>query len=318
MKELISTFWFEDPTRRKRLEDGLRGTLAQLMPESVETRISSQITRIRTKAGTDLRNGISAYENTLAELAAARAALEQQRNNLPQHQAEIARDRLAFRKEIDSRRESTKRFLKDQLDTMASPQHIEQFIRSNFNDSREDAKRETIPLLLEGMQGKLEKHLRESADALAPSLEKYTQKYRLMAGVMNVPEPDEFEGIDLEDDTQDGWRKRIFALGGANRMFTGLISKAVNLTSTLVVGLLSFFGVDWRPRLAKKIAETLQEKNLLAKVRERVEAFWDTNWKNFEAGADALEARFLEYMTKNEELLKGNSEEKVRAAIASL
>jgi DNA-binding MarR family transcriptional regulator len=71
--------------------------------------------------------------------------------------------------------------------------------------------------------------------------------------------------------------------------------------------------------LAKKISKTLQEKGLIDKVRERSDSFWDTTWAAFEAGADAIEERFAEYLKKNKELLEGkDSKQKLEAAIATL
>ena len=98
----------------------------------------------------------------------------------------------------------------------------------------------------------------------------------------------------------------------------GPVTLAVGLASILALGAWSLTGEDWRSRLAKKIAKTLQEKGFVSNIREKSDAFWDSTWSAFEKGADAIEEKFAEYITKNEELLKGNSKEKIQAAIDSL
>lgn len=357
VRERIYTFWFESPKRRERLESGLRQTLAEWMPNALRAQVDRQVKEIKEKTRKDLRRRIEAYENALVEMDAAKSNLERLRRDLPQHKAEIRKNKAAFRKEVERLRESTSQFISKDIEPMLTAQAIETFIRANFENSKDDAKKDAIPRLLENVQDKLERHLKKEAECLVPHVEKYLQKYEITLESLKGPEFGGLEAIpfDAQGAFAGGlaaagtlgalgiWASAMGNLGGYILVAklasvlsiaglgigsTGLVSfvaaiggpvtLAVGLASVLALGIWSLFGEDWRSRLAKKIAKTLQEKGLLSNIKEKSNSFWESTWIAFEKGADAIEEKFAEYIAKNEELLQGNSKEKIQAAIVSL
>ena len=357
VRDRICTFWFESPKRREKLETGLRQTLSELMPEALQSQVNLQIKQIKAKTRTDLKKRIEAYENALKELDAARSNLEQLRKDLPKHKTEIKRNKAEFKREIERLRESTERFISTDIEPMLTTKSIESFIRANFDKSKDDAKKDAIPRLLEGVQDKLERHLKKEAECLGPLVEKYLQKYEATLESVKGQEFGGFEAIPF--DAQGAFAGGLAAAGtlgalgilastmgnlggyilvaklasvlsiagfgvGSSGLVTfvaaigGPVTLAVGLASVLALGMWGLFGEDWRSRLAKKIAKTLQEQGLLSNIREKSDAFWESTWTAFETGADAIEEKFAEYITKNEELLRGNSKDKIQAAIVSL
>jgi uncharacterized small protein (DUF1192 family) len=354
----IFTFWFENKTRRERLESNLLQTLSTVMPTMIRQQIDSEVKEIKARTRTDLRKRIEAYERALAEIDAARSNVDELRKRIPAHKKEIQRNKAAFKQEIENLKRATEQFISKEIAPMLAPASVETFIRKNFDKSKDDAKTDAIPKLLEMVQSRLEDFLKKESEKLVPLVEKYLQKYEVTLDSLKEPQFGGFEAIpfDAQGAFAGGlaaagtlgalgiWASAMGNLGGyilvaklasvmsivgfgvgSGSLVTfvaaigGPVTLAVGLASVLALGIWSLFGEDWKARLAKKIAKILHDKGLINKVRERADSFWDTSWLAFEAGADAIEEKFAEYLKKNEDLLKDkNSQKKIEAAIATL
>jgi transcriptional regulator with XRE-family HTH domain len=354
----IFTFWFENKARWDHMRTSLLQTLSDVMPNVIRQQIDSEVKEIKARTRADLRKRIEAYENALAEIDAARNNVDELRKRIPAHKKEIQRNKAAFKAEVEKLKRGTEQFISDEIAPMLTSESIEAFIRKNFDKSKDDAKKDAIPKLLEMVQSKLEGLLKKEAEKLVPLVEKYLQKYEVTLDSLNDPQFGGFEAIpfDAQGAFAGGlaaagtlgalgiWASAMGNLGGyilvaklasvmsiagfgigSGSLVTfvsligGPVTLAVGLASVLALGIWSVFGEDWKARLAKKIAKTLQEKGLLDKVRERSDSFWDTTWTAFEAGADAIEEKFAEYLKKNEELLKDkDSQQKLEVAITTL
>jgi hypothetical protein len=241
---------------------------------------------------------------------------------------------------------------------MIAAESVESFIVTNFKKDKENAKKDAVAKLIEQIQFEMETHLKTESKLLDPLMEKYLREYDVSLGSLKTSEFDGFEPVpfDAQGAFAGGlaaagtlgalglWASAMGNLGGyilvaklaSVLSFAGLgvgsgslvtlvaslggpITLAVGIAAVLAMGVWSLTGESWESRLAKKIAKTLKEKNLLEKIETKSNAFWDNTREAFTLAATELERKFGEYLAANVRLLHDtNSRQKIEEVIAVL
>lgn len=353
------SFWYESPDRRQPLEQGLLETLSTTMPSAIRKRIDEDIKDIKARTRSSLRKTINSYEAARSEIEAAKQNIDSLRQGVSLHHEEVERSKAELKSELEKMRVATNLFIRGDLANLLEPKAITAFITRNFEEKEKgEAKKDAVAKLLEDLQFRLGVFLEKESDKLKPLIEKYLSQYDVVVGSLKGPELGGFEAIpfDFQGAFAGGlaaagtlgalglWASTMGNLGGyilvaklasvlsivglgvgSTSLVTfvaaigGPVTLAIGIAAVLTLGSWNLFGEDWKSRLAKKISKTLRDKKLLERIEERGDAFWESTWKAFELGAEALETKFAEYLTRNTELLEGeDSQAKIEAAIAAL
>jgi transcriptional regulator with XRE-family HTH domain len=358
LPDRFRTFWYETQYRRDALEDGLRRTLARVMPAKIEKLVDESIKDIKSKAKDSFAAQITAYEKTLGEYEAARQAIVQLRSHEPELRKRVSAKKEEVSERIEALRAASIAFVRDQIAPTVSAESVEAFIRKDFSD-KNDAKKGALTKLLADSQSKLEDFLRAQSQELNSVIEDFLKEYNDSVWYFESAELGNFS---IPFDTVEAFLSGLAGLGtlGALGFWAStvgnlggyiLVAKLASVLSAVglgvsSVGFVSFvaatggpvawgiglailtawgvwslLGAFWQRGLAKKMAKTLEETQFLRKCEESVNTFWEQTWKAFEAGADAIDKKFYQYLLANEQLLddaKGGSRERIEATIRSL
>ncbi len=358
LRDRFRTFWYETQYRRDALEDGLRHTLAKVMPAKIQKRVDESIKDIKSKAKDSFAAQIAAYEKTLGEYEAAGKAIIQLRNDGPELRKRVSAKKSEVREKVEALRAASIAFVRNQMAPTVSAEFIEGFIVDNFTHKGE-AQKGALTKLLADSQSKLEDFLKAQSQELNSVIEDFLREYNDLVWHFESAELGSFS---IPFDTVEAFLSGLAGLGtlGALGFWAStvgnlggyiLVAKLASVLSAVglgvsSVGLVSFvaatggpvvwgiglaimtawgvwslLGTFWQRKLAKKITKKLEENQFLKKCEEIVNTFWEQTWKAFEAGADAIEKKFDQYLLANEQLIddaKGGSREKIEVTIKSL
>jgi transcriptional regulator with XRE-family HTH domain len=346
LRERFRTFWYENHKRRAALEDGVQYTLGKVMPTKIEKNVDAELREIKSKAKGSFSRQITAYEQTLSKLEAARNNIASLRLQEPQHRKRIREKRKEVSAEIESLRVASIGFVRSEIAAMVTASSIEAFIRRK-KWTKDEAKKDAIAKLLEDAQFKVDEFLKSESEKLKPILEGFFNEYEVTLGGFESGEYGDFSSIpfDAQGAFVGGlagigtlgalglWASAMGNLGGyilvaklasilsavglgvgSTSLVTfvaaigGPVTLAIGLASLLMLGVWALLGSSWESRLAKKMEKLLSEKEFLKKVEAGVNAFWEQTWQAFEKGANEVEKKFGQYLLTNEQLLKDEKE----------
>jgi hypothetical protein len=328
------------------------------MPARIEKLVDESIKDIKSKAKDSFAAQITAYEKTLGEYEAARQAIVQLRTHEPELRERVSAKKEEVSEKIEALRAASIAFVRNQIAPTISAESVEALIRKDFSDKNE-AKKGALTKFLADSQFKLEDFLRAQSQELNSVIEDFLQEYNDSVWYFESAELGSFSiPFDTVEAFLSGlaglgtlgalgfWASTVGNLGGyilvaklaSVLSAVGLGVSSVGLVSFVAAtggpvawsiglailtawGVWSLFEKSWERGLAKKIAKKLEETQFLRKCEDSVNTYWEQTWKAFEAGADAIEKKFYQYLLANEQLLddaKGGSRERIEATIQSL
>jgi transcriptional regulator with XRE-family HTH domain len=323
------SFWSEIPDRRKKLEEDLCKTLADVFPKAMIITLNNEVLSLKKASEKHLVEKIKQYEitkNNLEEVEQRLADLERQK---PQFQATLLEKKEQVYGFIREREAEALTIIDNIWGEVVTIEKVEQIIRNKFPDKKE-APKAAPQYILSLIQDKLTSRIESESRKLTPLVEQYL---------------DEFQGVSFEDPDAPEVEIPFDAHGAFAGGFAGvasigvlafsaslmgplggyiLVAKGVSVMSalgfsvsggtagaasmvaaiggpvTLAIGIgiavalagWALFGSSWQKRLAKKIVTHFDKENVKEGFWKAYINMWLDTKEAFTRGAENAEKEY--------------------------
>ena len=322
------SFYQEEPEKRKKLEEALKGLLEQEMPAIKGILARQEILEFKKEGTAFYAQAISKYEKILRDEQEARSYYKRLERGEPERKKKHDKEVTRIEKEITTFKEEDLNNIRAVFKKETKVEKLEAMIKRRYTDKK-DAQKYASAYVFEEIQSKTTSHreklINETRDIIKEFVESYDEQMRKFDNA-NIKEefstPFDTKGAFIGGlaglstlGALSAWAATLGNLGGyvivakgvsalsAIGISTGGTASAAALVSalggpiTLALGVAvavggfikMLFGDSWQLRLAKKTKGFFDQENILSRIEGSSKSFWQETLTAFKKGADNLD-----------------------------
>jgi len=255
---------------------------------------------------------------------------------------QLAMKRDLIKDLVDEIKISSVALFKEESRKIITEANVKSVMKAKGYDKASEAQKSIVNNMVENVQDAAKKILDKKMNDLKPKLDEFYQEYEELANTISVGldlktvTPFDFQGALAASLAAAGalGALSIYAAGFGSLGWYIVAAKGVSILSTLGIGLggvapvMTFlaaiggpitvatglaivlgvvtkqiFGKTWKDRLAKQVVKLLKKEELVEKISQQVEVFWDNTTRAFVTVANGLSKRIDDYISEMEEVL---------------
>lgn len=327
------TFDAERSEFRKDFESELKELLGRVYPSLHRRRVDHAIAGARGKGVKQLVAYSGHIDGLLSGATTAKRELEKLENSEPERKVERDGKAEDVRCKIAEFRKDTSAFIRKELAPKCSSREIENLIgRKGWK--RKEAQEECGSYLVNDLQVRLDRFVTEKAEELSASIDELHEFYGQRDGATSVDFLFDSRAAFLAGLAGAGtygalsvWAAAVAAgsnlgayilsakvvsalsamgisLGGTAAVNSALAAIGGPVTVMIALAMVVagivwvIFGESWEERLAQKLAKQLKEDNIIQKIVENAESYWDDTRKGFDTGFAKTEKAYRKHLEK--------------------
>ena len=341
------SFYQEAAGRRKNLEEVLKDLLEEKMPSIKRSLAGQEILKFKEEGKANYARVISGYEKILRDKQEAKSFSEKLEKGEPKRKKKHDREVKRIKKKITTFEEEDLKNVRAIYEEETKVGNLEAMIKRRYT-GKKDAQKYASAYVLEEIQSKTANHREELILETHKLIDEFVQGYDVQIGrFSNVEEgfstPFDAKGVFVGGlaglnilGALGAWAatlgnlggyvivaKGVSALSAMGISIAGGTASAVTLVSALggpitlalgvavaMAGLVKWlFGDSWQLRLAKKIKDVFDKKNVLSIIEKSSESFWEETRTAFNKGADNLDKQHKEYIKELKDAFEGSQED---------
>ena len=325
------TFDAEHPEYRSAFESDLTELLERVYPGLQRTRVERAIHGTRDKAVEQLANYERHVGDLLKDSSSKAKELDEIESSEPVRKDERERYAETVRKKIKDFKEDTEEYVENDLRNECSRNRIHSIIIEKFNE-RKLAKEEAPQYVINCLRNLLDKRVAGHAQKLAKDIEALHRLYDKSAGGFGVTIPFDSRGAFIAALSGFGtygalatWASVVAAgsnlgayilttkvvaalsamgisVGGtaaansAIAMIGGPVTIMIALAALVAFIGWSLFGASWQERLARRIHDDIEKKNVIKKLAKGARKYWKDTREAFDKAFEATEKEYRRHM----------------------
>ena len=344
--ERFFTFDAEQIACRKNFEGDLRELVEKRYPSLQRSRLNRAFAEAKGEAIAKLESHSDHIDGLLNDADSKFKALKVLEKSEPEKKAERDSKAKQVRLKIERSKEETRTYIGTNLKKKCSEQAIERLIRDKRYTQKE-AQHECGIYLVNKLQTHLEKFLSTKAKELANDIDRYHESFdhndsplsvdflfdsrsAFIAGLAGVgtygalsvwaatvAAGSNLGAYILTTKAVSALSAMGISIGGTAAVNAAIatIGGPVTIMAALAIGVAALvwaiFGKSWQERLASRLAKSIFEEEIIQKLAERADEYWDSTRNAFDEGSDAAEKEYREHM----EMLRKQIKERDRQSL---
>jgi transcriptional regulator with XRE-family HTH domain len=333
LKSRMFTFWAEEPSRRVALEKELTVLLGRDLPPLVANRVDTELSQLREQSTNHFSTQIEMYQRVAKELDSApdrKKEVEEERENF---EGRLKANEQRVITKVNHCRDSTRKFIEQNIAPLVTKDQIEDFIRDRFGDKRKEAKKYALVGLLETIQTKVEievnKHsaeFRAVVDNFVNDLSPSHVHPDVAISASKLSIPFDFKGTiaaSLASLSIGAVGNVVFAfkIGTAAAFVSaigGPVTVVVALSTLAALSTWALVSSSWQQRLASKLNAELKKQNLVDQLISGSEKYWNDTQSNFYKTVEIIAGKFSDYVNSLTKLMDSQDVKEIEKIIGNL
>lgn len=309
-------FYQEIPERRRELEDNLKLLLGKHLPSLYKERVTQEILEFKKQGIAIYSQKVGEYKKILKSKNEAKRHYENLEIEEPERKQKQDEDVEYIEQEIAKFKDRDLKNLRTVFEKKMKVEKLATMIEQKYTNEK-IAQKHASAYVLEEIQSQAERFRGDLVDKTNKLIGVFVRDYNVEIRKLGDGDIGEF---DILFDAKEifHWQLasisilstlRVYLAGGMTRlpMPGAMLGVPILVLGVAVaVGVFSkrLFGDSWERRLAKKIKDVFEKEEILAKIEDNTESFWDETLTSFKKGADSLDKQHENYIQGLKEELK--------------
>jgi hypothetical protein len=352
------SYLVEDPEKRKGLDAAIGKYLSKEHPQVLHQQLDKVIVGLQQAAKGFYSRWIKELAQTLENREQSKAHLALLEQVDPKRRERLHDRRTRIVRMIETAKDSTRNYIQGSLKPLLTAEAIEAMIMRRYDDKKEAKELALPYLIdhvqnkLNQTMAKHSEHLATEIDDLLTEYDagNVTQDVRnsevdipfnakgafmgALAGIGTVgglgawaaaaAAGSNLGGYILVSQVV-GWLSSIgIGVGGTSTAVSvvaalgGPVTIAIGIAALIGFGIFALFGGSWQKRLAKKIAKTVKEQELITTLTNSADKFWDDTLSGFNKATDETEKSYRENIKKLRNIVESTDYAHIRTLLGEL